>query len=131
MSKRKIVQSDLAAFFGTKRKVAGDGDGNDSDPAECKRHYFSFDFESEQINANEFKWSLFFDLDFHTSSSQIDIESGDTPSNSKLKVHIGHAFPFLSNSYCKIEKIASDQGLRLLMVPTLFETCWSEFTFTL
>lgn len=86
MSKRKI-QQDLTAFFGPKRKT--EEDDVDKQQSDSEKQQFIFDFESEQITANEFNWTLTFNIDFHPADSSrlaIDSQSHDI-STSKLKVH--------------------------------------------
>lgn len=87
MSKRKI-QQDLTAFFGPKRRA--DEDDADKQQSDSEKPQFIFDFESEQITANEFNWTLTFNIDFDPadSSHQIDSPSHEAASTSKLKVHI-------------------------------------------
>lgn len=86
MSKRKI-QQDLTAFFGPKRKA--DEDDVDKQQSDSEKPQFIFDFESEQVTANEFNWALTFNIDFHpaVSSHRIDSPSHEAAS-SKLQVHI-------------------------------------------
>lgn len=84
MSNKKIVQSDISSFFGSKN-VADDNSDNIS-----KKNHILFDFGIEQMDANETGLKLLFDfkLDFHfaDNSNQID---DDGPSTSKrFKVHI-------------------------------------------